>query len=719
MDKKIYAIIILTSLIIAGTMIVVPPGYDEYKYTFVFEQPEFINVETEDGLFKMMNLKNCVSTGEVGDPELKYYHIQYLLPNNKEIDKINIEAFDRTEICLNKPIVPLQEDITCNDTPIFVINELTYLSNKKIMNRLFEIGDIGYMRGYPLISINIYPIDYIPSENKIIFYNNLTLSFKFKDSENTQSNGYLRNNEADKDYISNVVYNLDTIESYDDAILDEYIGGLCDPSDTYDYVIITNNALKNPTGCLYDWNDLMDLRETKNGLSCTIVTIEEIDAVADYWSDDPLFNDTQAHMREFCKDAYQDWGTIYILIGGKWMFDPVYQAVPYRLFTDASESHTYDDMACDKYFSHLDGDWYYDYKQIWGGGKGNSGQDRYGELIVGRLAVWNAASISNCICKILQYESNYYDTDYLSRASFWGGDLGWYITSKAYMEEIRLGTDTYRVFEGFEEWNADNPDSLIDTTERIYHADLGVQTGTYMWESVENDNSSFINHDSHSSWNSPIGLWGWSYHYNSKPFMAVSQGCLSGRYHSGFSGCEQLMCNHPNKFAHTLILNIGYGYGSTGSTNGAGQYIHAYYVDYFFDEADSQDDWQVGKAFFYTSDKMGSYSQYRSSAWTYNWYSTHLFGDPALTYKVKYHKQIIELNPGVHDLIWDSPIETTLKDIAINTSLSPPEYVGKWHTDFHDWEFWIPGYTPDSLNRVIRYGDRFIIGVSSTKYLVM
>ena len=47
------------------------------------------------------------------------------------------------------------------------------------------------------------------------------------------------------------------------------------------------------------------------------VKVEDIVSHPDYWNTtDTLFNDTAANMREFCKDAYQDRGTEYILIGG-------------------------------------------------------------------------------------------------------------------------------------------------------------------------------------------------------------------------------------------------------------------------------------------------------------------------------------------------------------------------------------------------------------------
>jgi len=271
--------------------------------------------------------------------------------------------------------------------------------------------------------------------------------------------------------------------------------------------------------------------------------------------------------------------------------------------------------------------------------------------------------VSNAINKIINYDLNTSLTDdWLSSASFWGGDLGWTVTSKQYMEEIRLGTDTYRTFTGFEEWNNAHPDEEIDTSERLYHADLGSTYKNYFSNSLENDNASIINHIDHSSWYTPFGLPNWQFRYNTKPFFGYTQGCLAGRFHSGYAGCEQMICRHAERHAYALVLNTGYGYGTSSSTNGASQYINAYFWDYFFDnQSNNKNNWQLGKAFLYASDKMGAVIEYRSHAWCYAWYSAHYFGDPA---------QKLRISQGTNSAVqlsFENPSDG-LSDVSISTS---------------------------------------------------
>jgi hypothetical protein len=265
--------------------------------------------------------------------------------------------------------------------------------------------------------------------------------------------------------------------------------------------------------------------------------------------------------------------------------------------------------------------------------------DYYAELYIGRIAAYNASMVSNAVQKIIWYDLSAPE-EWLSKVSFLGGNLGWTVSSKQYMEELRLGTDTYRTFTGFEEWNTTHPDIPLDTSERIYHADIGSTYKIYFSNSIEDDNASIVNHLDHSDWNSPFGLTNWQTRYNTKPFFGYSQGCLAGRFQVGYAGSEQLICRYPERHAFAAVLNTGYGYASSTSSNGPSQYIQCYFYDYFFNnQSNDTAHWQLGKAHTYAHDKMSTRIELSSHAWCYAWYSAHLFGDPCQILRLKNSEQ--------------------------------------------------------------------------------
>ena len=633
------------------------------RYVFYFDEPLLTEVLVNNRTFTTIEMKDCYSSAQPGSPKLPIYCALLLLPKGHFVENVQV-THQNSEILpydfLMKPILPEQEFIRIGmeDLQPFFMNDSAYSSSKPVFENLFENGGIGYCRGYTILTLYLYPLSYIPETGVLTYVPEMTIIVKLQES-NEQSQlvnpSLLRHSQTDEDIIRDLVTNPSILSTYDPVEMDvlndgtettqedtsyeglneerllngEYSGGLCDSARQYQFVIITSETLKDTTGYLYNWSSLIAHRSTCSGLNGTIITVQEIDACQDYWNTTPLYNDSPAHIREFCKDAFLDWHTEYVLLGGDWDATPDHQIVPYRLFTDREETETYNTMACDKYYSHLDGTWYYEPESIWGGGRNSGVNDYYAELYVGRIAAYNASMVSNAIQKIIWYDL-YAPQDWLSKASFLGGNLGWTVTSKQYMEELKQGTDTYRTFTGFEEWNVAYPETPINTSECIYHADVGSNYKTYFSTSIEDDNASIINHLDHSDWNSPFSLTNWQYRYNTKPFFGYSQGCLAGRFQAGDAGSEQLMCRFPERHAFAVVLNTGYGYASSTSSNGPSQYIQCYFYDYFFNnQSIDSNDWQLGKAQAYAHEKMSARIEQSNHAWCYAWYSAHLFADPA------------------------------------------------------------------------------------------
>jgi len=659
--------------------------------TIYFQSPTLVDIEINNNIFTQIVMPSCFLQAIPGDPAMPAYPVSLLIPEGKQLDTVTVSYSKYIEIyhdLLEKPIMPQQECVpySFDEAEIsFVMNESCYNSTGTVLKQIYDVGDVGYCRGYGLITITLYPVQYYPKKGRLFYFPSMTVTATFADNLQMASetpNILLRNTVSDREVIAAIVENPGDIFTYTDG--DEqlfgglplggyaplgYSDGLCDPSDSYQFIIITSQSLASTSGYSYNWSDLIDHRESFSGLDGIIVTVGDIDACSAYWNASSTFNDSQAHIREFCKDAYQDWETEYVILGGDWDATASHQIVPYRLFTDRYEDNTYDTMACDLYYSNLDGDWYYSGSGgMWGGGRSSGVNDYYGELYVGRICAYDAEMVSNAVQKIINYDTNSSLSDeWLSKASFWGGDLGWTATSKQYMEEIRLGTNTYRTFTGFEEWNSAYPESSFDTTERLYHADIGDSYTTYFDDSISNDNFAIVNHIDHSSYNVPFGMSNWQFRYNTKPFFGYSQGCLAGRFQSGYAGCEQMMCRHAERHAFALVLNTGYGYGSVSTTNGASQYIHAYFWDYFFNnQSQHQENWQLGKANLYAHDKMAAVMDYNSHAWCYAWYSAHYFGDPAQTLRIGDYNYPVEVSDEIpSDGATDVSFDTVLLSVTL------------------------------------------------------
>ena len=163
---------------------------------------------------------------------------------------------------------------------------------------------------------------------------------------------------------------------------------IVNPADTYAYVIITSNSFLNASGA-FNFEDLIASKIAK-GISATIVTVEDIYADVDYNG-----IDAQEEIRNFITDAYNNWETEYILLGGDGDGGDVGgesgdTIIPHRGFYANAYGTIDNDIPADMYYACLDGTFDFDGDGIYGesnDGVGGGEVDLLDEVFIGRAPV--------------------------------------------------------------------------------------------------------------------------------------------------------------------------------------------------------------------------------------------------------------------------------------------------------------------------------------------
>jgi hypothetical protein len=443
----VVCILLLTTALSAATVTSFEPDdltEEKVSYSFTFIEPSFQTVEADNSLYTNINMPGCMAMGrQAGEPSLPVKFIKLLLPPMKTVTDVTVVG-NPIEIDLGiidlkqKPVFPYQESVPIGSTEPqeFKIDTALYASDALYPSAIHEDYHIGYSRGYAILDVALNPVQYIPDEGRLFLYPEMTVTIDFEETQ--EANPFFRNSQNDKEWVEKLVYNPEVTDFYTVHIPTfEYPGGLCDPGDDYDYVIITttHNGLDYwPTGgsTPYNWESLMDKHQADDGLSCTLVTIQDIDACSDYHSSDPLFNDLEARIREFCKDAYQDWGADYVFVGGDAEWIPAREM-------DASVEYNVDS---DLYWSNLDSTFNEDHDTYWGE-EGDSGFDLYAEIFIGRITCDTPQDVSNWMTKSFYYADSG-DMDYLDNAAFYGGNTGWNCQGDDFMDFSAIkGTDDW------------------------------------------------------------------------------------------------------------------------------------------------------------------------------------------------------------------------------------------------------------------------------------
>jgi hypothetical protein len=627
-------------------------------YTFDFKEP---TLQAANADYTTITMSGCLAVGKTaGDPAVPVKIITLLIPPNKTVSRINVLG---TPVTLNiqdidlmqKPLFPQQRSVPIgSDEPYeFVINSDLYSSDAYYPTTRYADYAIGYSHGYTILSFSLNPVQYNPVQGTIVYYPKMTVSITLQPEEN--ANQFFSNNPADKTYVQSLVSNPEIANLYQNAPLPvfEYGGGLCDPADSYDYVIITTtqnglNYWDTSGSTPYNWESLMD-HHAGDGLSCTLVTVQDIYACSDYYLPNP-FNDTRAHIREFCKDAYEDWGTRYILIAGD------ADTIPARQLYYSYEGN----FDSDVYWSNLDNDFNNDQDSQWGE-SGDSGYDLYSEMFIGRITCDVPQDVSNWLTKSFYYADSS-DFDYLDNAGFFAGSLGFpgiegddFIDYSAIKGTTNyFGTDpdyagpypTWLGFlYGFETWNEVNPGNQFNLSVKITSENPNpgwTGGGTDAFKNAVNDDKvtliSCIAHaNEHMSMDVYDTEWESQYH-NTKPFFLSDYGCHCGDFDATDDGVIESMLFHSDtELAFGVVYNTASGWGQFYCTNSSSAHQQKLFWDYFFDMENNSGDysnWQLGKGHAWSKDMMapminwGDYEESRSTIGC-----CLLFGDPAQVLK--------------------------------------------------------------------------------------
>jgi len=404
------------------------------RYTLLFQEPNFKSIQLRSSEYTTISIDGCMAIGkQVGDPLLPVKLVSLLLPPKKAVSSINVVGtpvlIESNVNLLEKPIFPYQRSVPIgsNEPQEFEINSNIYSSDSEFPSATYTDYELGYSHGFAIINFGLNPIQYNPVSGNLVYYPEMTVTINLKDTNYV--NQFFSNNPDDEAYVKTLVLNPDVTDLYHMTQLPtfEYPGGLCNPSDNYDYVIVTTtqNGLDHWDigGTLtYNWDSLI-AKHVDEGLSATVVTKQVIDTCTDYQNSDPLFNDGQAHIREFCKDAYEDWGTRYILIAGD------SDTLPARQFYYTYEGNFDSDL----YWSNLDNNFNADHDSQWGEA-GDSGYDLYSEIYIGRITCDIPQDVSNWLTKCFYYADST-ESDYIDNAGFYGGALGFPAPNPAFVEE--------------------------------------------------------------------------------------------------------------------------------------------------------------------------------------------------------------------------------------------------------------------------------------------
>jgi parallel beta-helix repeat protein len=563
--KKLVSLVLVFTLLASFCFVITPTfavKNEEMQFTFEISAPTI----TKGPSFDSVMISDMPSYGAPGEPILPFRLVKALIPQGKGVKSIEASAGESIVldgvyyVDYGKTPLPILPDVEVVDQP----NEAIYNSADPFPGTLFSDVSEQYFRGYKILMFKLHPVQYIPKTGELFYFKSITVIITLEDTGEVSP--MFRGLPQDRELVMSLVDNPSMVGTYTQTLLDPPRSSLVDPSLSYDYVIITTNALKS------SFQPLVDSKIAK-GLTATIVTVEEIMSESAYNWDGvfgdgyPQFNDTQAHIRNFIKDAYLNWETEYVLLGGD--AGPT-TVIPYRGVYCYGGDYT-KIIPSDMYYAALDGSWDADHDGYFGetvyrwttpppghitsprNGTAGEEADFFQEVFIGRAPVSTTAQVSRFIEKTLAYEQDVQtnpEAAYLQNALLIGESLD---------AITQGGNGLDRVADIIQQYNL----------TRLYARD-GTWSATTVRAQLSSGNYQIVCHDGHSSSSSVMsctrtqasGLT------NTKYFMVYTLGCDSAAFEVD-SVAERFITSMTGG-AFAYIGNSRYGWYVQGSTDGAG-----------------------------------------------------------------------------------------------------------------------------------------------------
>ena len=354
--------------------------------TFFFNNPQFEQYQGYEQIsFGTMSLSDVgmrqatsVQGAEVGNPNLPWYSVSLLLPQNTEAKDIEFEFTDFIEVEGEHKLYPYQapRPLSVKDEIPFAKNEKVYSSEELYPSKFSSDVKTQYLNGYSFAFSGFTPVRYIPATGKLSYAQRVTVRVRYSASRVDKSK-MLNTSPEVKARVERLAQNPESLGLYSSNTRQKSIGG-------YELLVVT------PQEWVSSFDDYKAHYEAR-GLRTEVVALEDIYASSEG-------RDEQEKIRTYISQEYENNGIMMVLLGGD------SNLVPYRgFYCYVMEDHEDPGLPSDMYYVCLDGTWNDDDDELWG----EVGEDDLlPELAIGRMPFNNEEQFNNIMHKTLEYQTN-------------------------------------------------------------------------------------------------------------------------------------------------------------------------------------------------------------------------------------------------------------------------------------------------------------------------
>jgi len=266
--------IVSAAIMVSALLLLIPCVSGEtIELTYDFAEPITGKTVIDGQMYDTVSIQGCDLYGAPGEPVLPLKTAMILIPYGEEVQ--DIQVIPGEEVYLGEfYIVPGQKQVPLSfEGPVepTLSNEEVYNSQNIHPEEVYSEVSVQGMRGYQILILNLYPVQYIPKARQVSYFESMNVVVNTRASTPDE---LFRGLPQDRTRVAKIIDNPAALSTYDSAEVSKPEQSPLDPTQPYQYVIITNEELLG-TGGPHNFQALRDSKIAK-GMTATIVTTEWI-----------------------------------------------------------------------------------------------------------------------------------------------------------------------------------------------------------------------------------------------------------------------------------------------------------------------------------------------------------------------------------------------------------------------------------------------------------
>jgi hypothetical protein len=132
-----------------------------------------------EGEFARVSLPECGTLSEAGEPELPAQVLRFVIPGDMRVSDVVLSHLSEQELPGVHRVMPAQKQVPTGEEAVWTEPRAAIYESDQLFpaSRVEYLGD-GYLGGYHIASVAVYPMQYAPQSGRLILATDISVELE-------------------------------------------------------------------------------------------------------------------------------------------------------------------------------------------------------------------------------------------------------------------------------------------------------------------------------------------------------------------------------------------------------------------------------------------------------------------------------------------------------------------------------------------------------------